>query len=737
MHIESAFYTFAKCPACFDAGAVTSWPFSEWGFLDEQLNSRLPNHPSPFLQGTRHQAKSRANHNQSPRFTCSSSLLVHLSGDAGPRALSSTCPPRPTTSTPQPTPPLHLPTAKNTMKRSDKSSSQVRQWGPRFQEPHQELPRMAGPTIVAEPEPETEVPPRVDHVRSSSGGICQAGGEGSSGEEKGEGDEEEGRSRFWCCSRRLIHNLSDVMSEEDEAEADESDGSGRSHRADVCLNHHLIGFLASVLAWYCFGLSFFVAPMGPTAHVPLPDQARNAHRATPAAFYLLFAGRFCGASIFGQFGDHHGRRMALALSLLLVGLTTLAMGLFPFHEPDGDGLSVGWAAVRFLQGIGVGGQWPGTILLALESCHNEKHGALAAGISHSGIFLGLGLAAGAAYQLMGQDGGGIPMRAAFWIGGCLLLPTSVWAYCGDGEAETFEEVQLMGDMERWPCWAVVKQRFWALLFGWTTLLIDALTQSLLIFQWPLILPHGSGPGPHGNQPVNDSPAASAKDVHGCVAMGLLAAAVMTIFSAFLRERSFSRCLLYRLGALLTCLGTWIWFVLAAGTVRRHKPLAWLFGGYLFVLGPGLGTMQGPLAALLAEPFPTSIAYAGLGMIYHTIHAAIGAAFPSLAKWLLGRGSETVLTLGGDIRPIYLAVTILIVTVLCMFTTSFLKGYRQQPSLTRTRGLRVRDCVALSTNPPSSIFRPDLIPVPCAHSMPLPTLQQQGQELPRLEEETKH
>lgn len=150
-----------------------------------------------------------------------------------------------------------------------------------------------------------------------------------------------------------------------------------------------------------------------------------------------------------------------------------------------------------------------------------------------------------------------------------------------------------------------------------------------------------------------------------------------------------------------------------------------------MLGPGLGTMQGPLAALLAEPFPTSIAYAGLGMIYHTIHAAVGAAFPSLAKWLLGRGSETVLTLGGDIRPIFLAVAILIVTAICMYTTPFLKGYRQQPALTRTRGLRVRDCIALSTNPPSAIFRPTFIPVPDSHSLPLPTLQQQGQKLPQL------
>ena len=156
-----------------------------------------------------------------------------------------------------------------------------------------------------------------------------------------------------------------------------------------------------------------------------------------------------------------------------------------------------------------------------------------------------------------------------------------------------------------------------------------------------------------------------------------------------------------------------------------------------MLGPGLGTMQGPLAALVAEPFPSSIAYAGLGFTYHTVHAAVGAAFPSLADWLLVRGSsQTVLTLSGDIRPIYLAVAVLIVTVLCMFTTSFLKGSQRRSILSRARDLRVRDCIGLSINPPSSVFRPNLLPVSGRHSMPLPTMQQLGNELPRVEEETK-
>jgi len=598
-------------------------------------------------------------------------------------------------------------------------------------------------SIAGDPQPETEVPPRVEGAWSSSlapSGHSERGcgqGRGCREEGKGEKIDEEDQNRL-CCSCRLTDRLGEVIDDDDDIY--------------LCLKNQFVGFVACVLAWYCFGLSFFIAPIGLTSHVPMPDQARNANYLTPAAFYLLFAGRFIGGMIFGQFGDRYRRQVALALCLLLIGLTTLAMGLYPFHEPGADRLSVGWAALRFLQGVGVGGQWPGTILLALESCHNERHGALAAGISHSGVFLGLGLAAGAAYQLMGQDGGGNPMRKAFWIAGGLIMPVAVWVYFGDSEVATFEDVQEGGGISRYSWWAMVKLNFWTFIFGWITLSIDALAQSLLIFQWPLILPHGSGPGPHGRQSLTNSPAAAAKDVHGCVAMGLLATAIMTIVSAFLRERFFSRCLLYRLGAFLTCLGLWIWFFLAAGTVRRHKPLAWLFGGYLLVLGPGLGTMQGPLAALVAEPFPSSIAYAGLGFAYHTVHSAMGAAFPSLTNWLLVRGSsEIVLILSADIRPIYLAVAVLIVTILCMYTTSFLKGSQRRSILSRTQGLRVRDCIGLSTNRPSSVFR---LTASGHHTMPLPTMQQSvslptmqqlgplhtiqqiGNELPCLEEDTK-
>jgi hypothetical protein len=552
-------------------------------------------------------------------------------------------------------------------------------------------------------------------------------------EEKVDGNSEVHPGLLKCCLCRIT---SDVVSQSEEEDSQDNEGSHTEATisADEFFNHHVAGFLSSTLAYYCFGLTFFISPTGPSAHVPDSEMARNAYRLSPAAFYSLFAGRFVGAPLFGHFGDLHGRRPALSLALLLVGLTTIVMGCFPFRDSREDGPSGVWAVIRFLQGIGIGGQWPGTILISMEACKDENHGAVAAGISHSGVFIGLGLAAGAAYQLLGQDGGGAPMRAAFCIGGGLMLPTAAWAYCGDHETEFFRQRE-MGDMERYPWLAMGKQQFWALLFGWATLLIDAWTQAMLIYQWPIIFPHGSGFGPHGHDNEERSATAATKDVQGCIAMALLVAVAVTIVSAVLRGLSFSRCLLYRIGAVLTCVCTWLFFILAAGTVRRHKPLGWLFGGYILVLGLGLGTMQGPLAALMAEPFPTRIAYAGVGTLYHTAHAAVGAAYPSLASWLLRKGTSSMLTLQGGVRPIYLGVVSLIATALALYTTPFLKGYARVRSLAGAQGLRVRDCVAMSFDVPSTTIRPAPVPQPRAQpsgSFTLPEQKFQPRQLPLVE-----
>ena len=119
-----------------------------------------------------------------------------------------------------------------------------------------------------------------------------------------------------------------------------------------------------------------------------------------ASFGLAFVARPVGAAVFGHFGDRIGRKSTLVASLLIMGSSTVIIGLLPTYE------SVGWLAplllciLRFGQGFGLGGEWGGAVLLAVENAPPGWHarygmapqlGAPIGFILANGLFLLLGL----------------------------------------------------------------------------------------------------------------------------------------------------------------------------------------------------------------------------------------------------------------------------------------------------------------------------------------------------------
>ena len=86
-----------------------------------------------------------------------------------------------------------------------------------------------------------------------------------------------------------------------------------------------------------------------------------------ATFALAFFARPIGSAIFGHFGDRVGRKSALVASLLTMGLSTVIIGLLPTHESIGVLAPTLLALCRFGQGLGLGGEWGGAVLLATEN----------------------------------------------------------------------------------------------------------------------------------------------------------------------------------------------------------------------------------------------------------------------------------------------------------------------------------------------------------------------------------
>src|SRR4051812_24260369 len=96
-----------------------------------------------------------------------------------------------------------------------------------------------------------------------------------------------------------------------------------------------------------------------------------------ATQFVGFAARPIGAAIFGHFGDRLGRKGTLVTTLLLMGIATFAIGLLPSRASIGVTAPFLLVLLRIVQGIGVGGEWGGSVLLSMEWGSQRRRGLMA------------------------------------------------------------------------------------------------------------------------------------------------------------------------------------------------------------------------------------------------------------------------------------------------------------------------------------------------------------------------
>jgi MFS family permease len=105
-----------------------------------------------------------------------------------------------------------------------------------------------------------------------------------------------------------------------------------------------------------------------------------------------FLARPIGAAIFGHYGDRLGRKAALVVTLLLMGIATFLVALVPGYQYIGIWGAVLLTVLRFVQGIGVGGEWGGSVLLSMEWAQSNRHRGFIASWPQFGVPAGLFLA---------------------------------------------------------------------------------------------------------------------------------------------------------------------------------------------------------------------------------------------------------------------------------------------------------------------------------------------------------
>src|SRR3954466_9218942 len=162
-----------------------------------------------------------------------------------------------------------------------------------------------------------------------------------------------------------------------------------------------------------------------------------------ATYAVGFVARPLGGIVFGHYGDKLGRKNVLVITLLLMGLATFAIGLMPTHATIGVWAPVLLVALRFVQGLGLGGEWGGAVLMTLESGDDRRRG-LNASWPQVGVPFGLLLANGV-LSLVGavtSDAAFLSWgwRVPFLISGVLVL-VGLWIRLTIAESPLFREVQ--------------------------------------------------------------------------------------------------------------------------------------------------------------------------------------------------------------------------------------------------------------------------------------------------------
>src|SRR5215510_12257223 len=218
--------------------------------------------------------------------------------------------------------------------------------------------------------------------------------------------------------------------------------------------------VGTTIEWYDFLLyGQMAAIVFAKLYFPSSDPLTGALQSF-AVFAVGFAARPIGAAIFGHYGDRIGRKAALIATLLLTGLSTFLVGCVPTYEQIGIWGAVVLVALRFIQGIGVGGEWGGSVLLSMEWARtNKNHGVIAAWPQFGGAtgFFLANLVILAFSRLSGDQFLSWGWRVPFWLS-LVMVGIGLWIRLGILETPVFQQVIAEERVARAPVVEVFKRQ---------------------------------------------------------------------------------------------------------------------------------------------------------------------------------------------------------------------------------------------------------------------------------------
>ena len=381
----------------------------------------------------------------------------------------------------------------------------------------------------------------------------------------------------------------------------------RSNSARQVLFASLAGTTIEFFDFYIYGTAAVL--VFPALFFPASNPTA-ATLASLATFGIAFVARPIGSALFGHFGDRVGRKTTLVAALLTMGLSTVSIGLLPTYQSIGLAAPTLLALCRFGQGLGLGGEWGGAVLLAVENAPPQKrawYGMFPQLGAPLGFFLSTTIFLALSDRLADAEFFAFGWRVPF-IASAVLVLFGLYVRLTITETPVFAAARHR--REKIPMLVVVREHPGTVLIG---TLVSLATFVIFYLMTVFTLSWGTTQlGFTRNQFLLIQ------------LVGVACFAALIPVSARLAERGRRRVLI---GATLA--------IIAFGPL-----MAPLFergtAGAILTLALGLGLMgltYGPLGTVLSELFPTTVRYSGSSLTFNLAGIFGASLAPYIATWL--------------------------------------------------------------------------------------------------------
>lgn len=391
----------------------------------------------------------------------------------------------------------------------------------------------------------------------------------------------------------------------------------------------MLGLGGTSIEWY----DFFVYGLGSALVFPtLFFPSSLSHSVALIGSFLTFAAGFIarpiGGLLFGSIGDRIGRKQALAAALVLMGLATTAIACLPTYAMIGPAAPLLLVLLRVLQGLAIGGQWGGAVLLVLESAPGGRRGFYSS-FAQMGAPLGI-VFANLAFLAVGAVTTPEEFMAWGWrlpfLASVLLIGFGLYVHFRVEETAAYRELVQRGGAAQPRAGSPLLEALRRYPREITLATISQFAVNLCFYvNVTFVMSYGTNPA---------GPNLPRATMLTAVLIASVLTPPMTMTFGGLSDK-FGRRRLYMVGAVLAAVANFGLFPLI-----DTRSLLWITVGCLVAAVP-VTMMYGPQAALFSELFPTNLRYSGASFSYQT-GAILGGAFaPLIATALLAHFQTTV------------------------------------------------------------------------------------------------